>query len=441
LEPLARELPEPLARGVVRAERLLVGVLRVGRDLLRDGADLRSERLGMLRVAEKRLDPALRAVVRGHVVCEEELPEQDAAADVRERAEREDAPRRLDELLQLGIAVDDRLDDRADRLVDERNPQLLVLVGHRPGLLLLRPGAPRDLRGRREQEHGEELSYHVLRKGEGDLRARDRGADRGDPDRSRRLRPDVPVALVPPDADDDGRQDREERGRLGVQLREAEPRERRDEQDPAADPEEPGEQAGDEPEEHCEDVRHRNTMSMPMPTSKAAKRSDNVRTGTRCCSAVPAAAPTAAGTPRSAAYAGSTCPWTMYVTTPAVAVIPIAARDVAVAGRSGQRMTSTRSGTITIPPPTPKSALKKPATSPISTKRTDLCYERGSDGRVDRPYDGSARRGGHLSRLRRRPRAHRRASAGCVPAPRDAGRARAARRPLRPRRRRQRQSG
>src|SRR5581483_7426749 len=180
---------------------------------------------------------------------------------------------------------------------------------------------------------------------------------------------------------------------------------------------------------------------MPMPTSKAAKRSDNVRTGTRCCNAVPAAAPTAAGTPRSAAYAGSTCPWTMYVTTPAVAVIPLAARDVAVAGRSGQRMTSTRSGTITIPPPTPKSALKKPATSPISTKRTDLCYERGRDGRVARPSDGSARRGGHLSRLRRRPRAHRRASAGCVPAPRDAGRARAARRPLRPRRRRQRQSG
>ena len=37
------------------------------------------------------------------------------------------------------------------------------------------------------------------------------------------------------------------------------------------------------------------------------------------------------------------------------------------------------SGTITTPPPTPKSALKKPATRPIRTRRTGLCYERGRD--------------------------------------------------------------
>ena len=54
----------------------------------------------------------------------------------------------------------------------------------------------------------------------------------------------------------DGRDDREQRRRLGVQLRQAEPRQRRDEEDAAADAEEAGEHAGDDAEEHREDVRH-----------------------------------------------------------------------------------------------------------------------------------------------------------------------------------------
>src|SRR5260221_2650345 len=63
--------------------------------------------------------------------------------------------------------------------------------------------------------------------------------------------------------------------------------------------------------------------------------------------------------------------------TPAVAVMPMAASDVAVADRSSQPPTRSSSGTITMPPPTPKSALKNPAVSPIRISRTGtrLCYE------------------------------------------------------------------
>ncbi len=62
-----------------------------------------------------------------------------------------------------------------------------------------------------------------------------------------------------------------------------------------------------------------------------------------------------------------------YVTTPAVAVMPMAASEVAVADRISQRPTRSSSGTMMMPPPTPKSALKKPATSPIRISRTRLC--------------------------------------------------------------------
>ena len=55
-------------------------------------------------------------------------------------------------------------------------------------------------------------------------------------------------------------------------------------------------------------------------------------------------------------------------------MIPIAASDVAIAGRSVNRASRISIGTTTIPPPTPKSALKKPATRPIRT-RHGLSYE------------------------------------------------------------------
>src|SRR5204862_6964204 len=140
------------------------------------------------------------------------------------------------------------------------------------------------------------------------------------------------------------------------QLRQSQPRERRHEEDAAADAEHAGENAGGCPEEHGERIGHWTSIRIAIATRSAAKRSDSVRTGRRCCNALPPAAPSAAGTPRRSAYAGSTSPCTTYVTTPAVAVMPIAPSDVAVAARSSHLATIRRSGTITIPPPTPKSA-------------------------------------------------------------------------------------
>src|SRR5215475_5000198 len=55
-------------------------------------------------------------------------------------------------------------------------------------------------------------------------------------------------------------------------------------------------------------------------------------------------------------------------------MIPIAARDVAIAGRSCQRPERSRSGTTMIPPPTPKSALKNPAPIPIRTSCPTRAY-------------------------------------------------------------------
>ena len=49
---------------------------------------------------------------------------------------------------------------------------------------------------------------------------------------------------------------------------------------------------------------------------------------------------------------------------------PDRASEVAVAGRGSKCANRSSSGTITIPPPTPKSALKNPAARPIRTKRS-----------------------------------------------------------------------
>ena len=96
-------------------------------------------------------------------------------------------------------------------------------------------------------------------------------------------------------------------------------------------------------------------------------------------------------------------------------MIAIAPSDVALALRSSKPPASSSSGTITTPPPTPKSALKKPATSPIRSSRTAPMLRRGrDDGRAHRAARRRARAGGALPRLRRRPRADRR------PLPQDA---------------------
>src|SRR5437868_1403556 len=86
-EMLAGEGAKPLARLVVRSERSFVGVLRVARDPLRDGSHLGGQSRVVLRLAQERVHPALGAVVRRNVIVEQKLSEQQAAADVRERAE------------------------------------------------------------------------------------------------------------------------------------------------------------------------------------------------------------------------------------------------------------------------------------------------------------------------------------------------------------------
>src|SRR5947207_10009881 len=70
-ELLSRELPETIARVLVRAERLVVGVLRIGRDLFRDRSHLAVQRGVMFRVAQQGLHPVLVGVLGGELLLEQ----------------------------------------------------------------------------------------------------------------------------------------------------------------------------------------------------------------------------------------------------------------------------------------------------------------------------------------------------------------------------------
>src|ERR1700704_3097180 len=96
-------------------------------------------------------------------------------------------------------------------------------------LWLLSPGTPRDLRCREDQQHREELSEDVVRQRFGHLSAADRSSDRGDPNDQGSAPLNVAVAILPPDTDEHGRDDRQQRRGFGVQLRQTEPRKGRDE--------------------------------------------------------------------------------------------------------------------------------------------------------------------------------------------------------------------
>src|SRR5918996_1512150 len=96
-KPLAGEGAEALARVFVGAEPLLVGVLRVGGDLFRDGTHFAVERVVVLRVTQKRLDPRLVCFANRQILFEQKLPEQEPDADVRECAKRKDPMRGADE--------------------------------------------------------------------------------------------------------------------------------------------------------------------------------------------------------------------------------------------------------------------------------------------------------------------------------------------------------
>src|SRR2546421_10212151 len=92
-----RELAEALAGLGVRPDRLLLGVRRVGGDLLCDSPDLLRERVPVPRVVQQGVHPGLRAVVRREGVVEEELAQDEADADVRERTERQQTAWRVHE--------------------------------------------------------------------------------------------------------------------------------------------------------------------------------------------------------------------------------------------------------------------------------------------------------------------------------------------------------
>jgi trehalose 6-phosphate phosphatase len=126
---LPREGAEAVACALVRHDGLVVCVPRIRGDLLRHRPYLALDRVAVGRVAEERLDPALGAVPVGNVVVEQELAEQDPGADVRKGPEGEDPVRRLDARREGGVVSHDAVDDAADRLVHERDPELIEF-GH-----------------------------------------------------------------------------------------------------------------------------------------------------------------------------------------------------------------------------------------------------------------------------------------------------------------------
>jgi hypothetical protein len=69
------ELPEAVPGVLVRAERLVVCVLRVGGDLFCDGPHLAVEGILELRVSEQRLNPVVVGIFGGELLLEEQFAE------------------------------------------------------------------------------------------------------------------------------------------------------------------------------------------------------------------------------------------------------------------------------------------------------------------------------------------------------------------------------
>src|SRR5581483_12153615 len=163
------------------------------------------------------------------------------------------------------------------------------------------PRTPRDLGGGGEKDDCEQPTQKRLRDDLSQLSAADGGGRSRDPHDGSAAPANVPVPLLAPHADGDRGDDREQRRRLRVELRQAEPRQRRHEEDAAADPEEPREHARDDAEHDGERIGHFTRRSTAIPTRSAANARDSTRVFTRCCSAAPPTAPAAAGTPSRAA--------------------------------------------------------------------------------------------------------------------------------------------
>src|SRR5204863_6600470 len=232
----------------------------------------------------------------------------------------------------------------------------------------LMEGTPREAGGDEEHQHSEQSTQRVLGQRLRDLDTALDTGDRTDSDEQTGAQVDVAVPALPPRPDDDRRQDREQRGRLRVYLGQPEHQdERGHEEDAAPDAEEPSEDAADEAENRREDL-HQTSRRIPTAVRTSAKPSVRVRPVTRCCSATPPMTPSTPGIPSSAAAPNLTSPCRAYATVPAAAVSEIAASDVPVAARVGTPA-STSTGTMMIPPPTPKSALNTPAARPIASSR------------------------------------------------------------------------
>ena len=134
-----RERAEAVAHALVRSERLVVGVPRVGGDLLRHRTHFALDRRTVGGLAQQRVDPALGSVPGGNVVVEEELAEEDPDPDVGECPEGEDPMRRLYLGGELRVVSHDPIDDAADRLVDQWDPELVEI---RHGWIMAGPAYP-----------------------------------------------------------------------------------------------------------------------------------------------------------------------------------------------------------------------------------------------------------------------------------------------------------
>src|SRR5947207_5890627 len=133
---------------------------------------------------------------------------------------------------------------------------------------------PRELEGDDQEERGEAELERSLRHR---VRDEDPGqhAERRERAHERAVaEPDVAVARLAPRARERDRHDREQGRRLGVELALAEEdRERRDEQDPAADAEQAAHGAAGETEHRCEHVVH----SQPLRERSAGRRPPRAR--------------------------------------------------------------------------------------------------------------------------------------------------------------------
>jgi len=161
-----------------------------------------------------------------------------------------------------------------------------------------------------EHQHTEESAQGVLGKRLGDLHAALDACHGREPENERGPPADVAVLPLLPGPGRRRRQDRQQRGRLGVKLRESEHEgQRRHEEDSAPDAEEAREHTGHESQRAGrEQRRHQMSSQTARPARSAAKASVRVRVASRCWSHVPRTAPAAAGSPTTAAAPGFSSP-------------------------------------------------------------------------------------------------------------------------------------